>query len=105
MKDISEKTGISLGLLLTLLAMLAGAGATAVVAVYRVGALEKASEKQETKDKEQDNRLAGLELGAVGNAAALANLNTLVSKMDAKLDRLLDNRTSSANYRPRPSTP
>lgn len=107
MKDISEKTGISLGLLLTLLAMLAGAGATAVVAVYRVGALEEGAKEQKQKDREQDNELASLKLGAVANAEAFKNLQTLVSRMDVKLDRLLDNnRTSNANYRtPRSPVP
>lgn len=105
MKDVSEKTGISLGVLLTLLGLLGSGAATAVVAVYRVGEQERKIEKLETKlsaidEKVQTQNTTFAELRAEVKVTAQT-----VEKMDAKLDRLLENRTNSAVYRGAPRGP
>lgn len=98
---LSENTNIKLGFVVTIVVAAMSVGGL----YYKVENLRERVEKSEMRDDEQDKRTSSLELGAVGNAAALANLSTLVAKMDAKLDRLLDNRSTNANYRPRPGTP
>lgn len=92
---LSENTNVRMSFVITIVIAAMAVGA----AHYRIGSSEKQIETNAALIKEQATKIQALELGAVGNAATLANLSALVAKMDQKLDRLLDSRTGNAVYR------
>lgn len=97
LQNISEKTGISVGLLVTVGGLLVTGAGTAFVAVYRVGALEQTEREHRLDEKEyhakmesalerrdesaaaQDKRLTVVETN-------LSNITSALGRIEGKLD-------------------
>jgi hypothetical protein len=95
--DVSEKTGISLGLLITLGAILVSGFGTAVVAVYRVGALETSQQEHKADEEKAHDKLEATAAAAAKDAQAqdkrltvvetnLTNMTATLGRIEGKLD-------------------
>lgn len=90
--NISEKTGINLGLILVLLGVLGSSFGTAVVAVYRVGQLETRADKHDVEAE----RVKGELYAEIKEGAKTANeydkrisvVETTITSMNATLGRI-----------------
>lgn len=78
LQTISEKTGIGIGLLLSVGGLLVGGAITAATAVYRVGALEQAYREQKVEEKETHAKLEATAANAAKDAQAQDKRLTVV---------------------------
>lgn len=100
-EPLSESTPVRLGLVL----LLAGALCTAAVAVYRVGEAERRLDRSDESLATAHERIAALTTSSARAADQLAALKQALDRIDSKLDRLLESRTSGAVYRQPRTTP
>lgn len=106
MKDISEKTGLSIGLIIVLLGLLGGAFVTAVGAIYQVGEHDKKIEKLEAKNDALQAQIVTLQTSAAVSTTQITTLTTSFEGLSRDLrDFMAEMRSSrnvnNANWRPR----
>lgn len=94
---LSEQSPIKLSLVISMLGLAALGGS----AHFRIGANEKAIESLITDGKSTAREMADVKTNAAVGASGLQSLKDEMAKANEKLDRLLEEKTNSADYRPR----